>query len=208
LVGRLGAGTLIKTSISDDYMPVELENWTCGYCKNVNPAGAPLCICGQLAPTASAGDSPRPKRPFPLWAAAVPGLLIAIFFSVNAMLQFSRAAGTIAPKPLREPDHLACVDTYAVTLNPSDQYVREWTLGAPANSPNQSPEVSTVVRGMARNDCGENLVNIRLRFVVHDDAGKKGEGVYLIEKLGVGEVKPFDRAWMGRVVSYEITADR
>jgi len=173
----------------------------------MNPAGAPLCICGQPAP-ASAPDSLRPKRPFPLWAAAVPGLLIAIFFSVNAMLQFSRAAGTVAPKSQRESNQLACVDTYAVTLNPSDQYVREWTLGMPGNSPNQSPELSTVVRGMARNGCDENLVNIRLRFVVHDDAGKKGEGVYVIEKLGVGEVKPFERAWMGRVVSYEITADR
>jgi len=127
------------------------------------------------------------------------------------MLQFSRAAGNISQgsgKPQREPDRLACVDTYAITLNPSDQYDREWTLGMPANSPNQSREFSTVVRGMARNDCGENLANIKLRFVVHDDAGKKGEGVYLIEKLGLGEVKPFERAWIGRVVSYEITADR
>ena len=65
-----------------------------------------------------------------------------------------------------------------------------------------------MVRGVVRNGCGENLKNVRLKFVVHDDAGAKGEGFYLLDTISVGEAKTFERAWMGHVTSYEITASR
>lgn len=157
-------------------------------------------------------DSSRTKRSFPLWAAALPGLLIALFFAGNAMLQFSRAAGSINPSSgdsRPKSNRASCVETYGITLSASEYYVREWSLGMPATSANnKTPELSTVLRGMARNDCGESLKNVRLRFVVHDEGGKKGDGSFLIENLAVGEAKSFERAWMGRVISYEITADR
>jgi hypothetical protein len=99
------------------------------------------------------------------------------------------------------------VETYGITLNTSESYVPEWTVGAPARSATSTPELSTVVRGMARNSCDENLKDVQIRFVVHDDGGRKGDGNFVFETLAVGEVKPFERAWMGRVTSYEITAD-
>jgi len=100
------------------------------------------------------------------------------------------------------------VDTYGITLNLSDQYVPEWAPGIPAANPNKSPKVSTVLTGVARNGCQENLTNVRIRFEVRDDSGKKGEGTYLIESLPIGDVKPFERAWIGRVTSFEVTAER
>ena len=100
------------------------------------------------------------------------------------------------------------MDTYGITLNLSDQYVPELAPGIPAANPNKSPEVSTLLSGVARNGCQENLANVRIRFEVHDDSGKKGEGTYLIESLPIGDVKPFERAWMGRVTSYEVTVER
>jgi len=100
------------------------------------------------------------------------------------------------------------VDTYGITLNVSDQYVPEWAPGLPAANPNKSPQVSTVLSGVARNGCQENLKNVRIRFEVHDDNGKRGAGTFLIESLPMGDVKPFERAWMGRVTSYEVTAER
>jgi hypothetical protein len=63
------------------------------------------------------------------------------------------------------------IETYSVTLDSSQLYVPEWQVGMQAN-PSQ---LSTVLRGMVRNGCGENMKNVRLHFVVHDDAGKKGE---------------------------------
>ena len=130
---------------------------------------------------------------------------------MSAAFQFSHVAGQINPGSLDRSGKSTgshCVETYGVTLSSSDQYVREWTLGAPANNATRTPEISTVLRGMARNGCGEDLKNVRIRLVVRDEAGAKGEGSYMIDGLVVGEAKPFERAWMGRVTSYEITAGR
>jgi len=140
--------------------------------------------------------------------------MIALFFVSNALLQFSRASGTIKPvSPVsdnsrRESKGASCVEIYGLTISDSDNYVREWTLGMPANKPSQTPERATVLRGVARNGCGEDLKNVRLRFIVHDDEGRRGNGEYLIETMAVGEAKAFDKAWMGRVTSYEVTANR
>ncbi len=127
------------------------------------------------------------------------------------MLQLSHVAANINPAAgdsRRDSNRTSCVETYGITLSASEYYVREWTVGAPAINPNnKSPELSTVLRGMARNNCGEALKNVHLRFVVQDDGRRKGDGFFLIDSLGVGEAKPFERAWMGRVTSYEVTAD-
>ncbi len=126
-----------------------------------------------------------------------------------AMSQFARVTGTMSPSSSGVVSkRLSCVDTYGVTLDLSEYYVRDNGSGIPMPRKNQTPEVSTVVRGMARNGCGEKLQNVHLRFVVHDDGGQKGEGAVLIDSLADGESKPFEKAWMGRVTSYEIAADR
>jgi hypothetical protein len=141
-----------------------------------------------------------------MWLAALP----AVFLMMFSFVTFSRVGTKIKPE-----DHavksLSCIDTYGVTLNLSDQYVPapESTVGTWSNNTNnKTPQISTVVRGVARNNCGENLKNVRLKFVVHDDGGASGDGFYLFDDLSNGEVKTFERAWMGRVTSYEITAGR
>ena len=146
------------------------------------------------------------KRRFPLWIATLP----AVFFVLFAMSQFFRAAGVVGPDGGRTsaPKRLSCVETYGISLDLSEYYVRDMGGGIPVASKTHTPELSTVLRGMARNGCGEQLKNVRLRFLVHDDAGRKGEGTYLIDSMADGEVKSFERAWMGRVTSYEVGADR
>jgi hypothetical protein len=99
---------------------------------------------------------------------------------------------------------LECIEAYSVTLDSSLLYVPEWQAGMVAN-PSQ---LSTVLRGMARNSCGENMKNVRLHFAVHDDAGERGEGFVNIDEIAASEAKPFETAWMSRLTSYEITAGR
>ena len=160
-----------------------------------------------MVPPASPQPS-SPKRSFPLWSAALPGLLIAIYLVVRTTVQFASAAKAINPSAgnsQKTSNRLACIDTYSVTLDSSQLYVPEWQAGIPMNSATPS-QPSTVLRGMALNSCGENLRNVQLLFVVHDDAGKKGEGFFQIADIAAGEAKPFEKAWMGHVTSYEITA--
>lgn len=160
-----------------------------------------------MVPPATPQPSP-PKRRFPLWSAALPGLLIAIYLVVRTTVQFASAAKAINPSATSSQNHvnnLACIETYSVTLDSSQLYVPEWQAGIPMNSAAPS-QPSTVLRGMALNGCGENLKNVQLRFVAHDDTGKKGDGYFLIADIAAGEAKPFEKAWMGHVTSYEITA--
>ncbi len=181
-------------------------NWECGNCHRQNPAGAPLCIYCQASPSVPVLEPSGIKRRYPLWMAVLPGLIFIIY----AMLQVSRATRAIGPGPGNPgPEKvLSCVETYDITLNLSEYYVPEWSPGMPASNPSNSPQLSTVLRGMARNGCGENLKNVRIKFVVHGDSGQKGDGSYTIESMAMGEVKPFEKAWMGRVASYEVAAER
>jgi hypothetical protein len=160
-----------------------------------------------MVPPATPQPSP-PKRSFPLWSAALPGLLIAIYLVVRTTVQFASAAKAINPSAAGSQNRvnsLACIETYSVTLDSSQLYVPEWQAGIPMNSGSPS-QPSTVLRGMALNSCGENLKNVQLRFVVHDDAGKRGDGFFQFPDIAAGEAKPFEKAWMGRVTSYEIAA--
>jgi hypothetical protein len=130
-----------------------------------------------------------------------------MYFFVHAAVHFSNVTSAVGDHP-NSSKRLSCVETYGITLNLSDQYVPETATGIPAMRANKSPEMSTVLSGSARNGCEENLTNVRIRFEVRDEGGKKGEGTYLIGSLAMGEVKPFERAWMGRVTSYDVTAER
>lgn len=105
------------------------------------------------------------------------------------------ASGTSTP--LRS---LTCVEAYAVNLTNSEYYVPEGQQFVPQ----ETPQISTVVSGMLRNDCGEPLKSVTVHINVRDDSGKTGNGPVTVEDLGPGEAKPFSRAWMGRVTSYEI----
>jgi hypothetical protein len=57
---------------------------------------------------------------------------------------------------------------------------------------------------MVRNGCGEPLRSVTVHISVRDDSGKTGKGSVTVSDLNPGEAKPFSRAWMGRVTSYEI----
>jgi len=114
------------------------------------------------------------------------------------MGQASRAvSGNDTSRPSKS---LACVEAYGVTLTNSQNYVPE----GQEFSPRQIVEPSTVVSGMVRNDCGEVLKSVRVHINVSDDTGKRGDGAVTVTDLNPGEAKPFSKAWMGRVTTYEI----
>ena len=95
---------------------------------------------------------------------------------------------------------LSCVEAYGITLASSEYYVPE----GQQFSPRTTAEISTVVSGMVRNDCGKPLNSVTIHISVRDDSGKRGNGSVTVSDLNAGEVKAFSRAWMGRVISYEI----
>lgn len=152
--------------------------------------------------TPSAPDSNGPKTTkLPRWLAAVPGLVIAIIFAGRAFVQMGQASRAFSGDDTpRHSKSLSCVDAYAITLSNSEFYVPEGQQFAPR----KSTEISTVINGMVRNDCGEPLKSVTIHIDVRDDAGKRGSGSVTISGLNSGEAKPFTKAWMGRVTSYEI----
>jgi hypothetical protein len=112
------------------------------------------------------------------------------------------ASGAVSGDDTFKPSKsLACVEPYSVTLTNSEFYVPE----GQQFSPRKSTELSTVVSGMIRNDCGELRKSVTIHINVRDDDGKRGDGSVTVSDLNPGEAKPFSKAWMGRVTSYEIT---
>jgi hypothetical protein len=133
--------------------------------------------------------------------AAVPGLVIALIFAGRAFVQMGQASLAVSGGASFTPSKsLSCVETYSVNLANSEYYVPE----GQQFSPRTTAEISTVVSGMVRNDCGKPRKSVRINISVRDDSGKRGDGSVTVEDLNPGEVKEFKKAWMGRVTSYEI----
>jgi hypothetical protein len=147
-------------------------------------------------------DPIEPRRAkFPRWLGVLPGLLLVTIFSVRAFVQMGQATRVVSGNATSNPSKsLACVEVYSVSLSNSEFYVPE----GQEFSPRKAPELSTVLSGMVRNDCGEPLKSATIHIQVRDAAGKRGQGSVTITELNLGQAKPFSKAWMGRVTSYEI----
>ena len=166
-------------------------------------------------------EQPQAQKKSPnIWLAALPGLLVfagAVGMFLYSSLQFSTVGAAITapapdepgapPKPA--PDELlGCVQTYGVTMHTSESYVRE--LGGfqrprPKNAP---AELSTVLRGMIRNNCGRPLKRVEVFIEVKDGEGRRGSGWTSAGNLAQGQAEPFEKAWMGRVTEYKVTKVR
>lgn len=118
----------------------------------------------------------------------------------RGMVQMGTASRAISPEVSRPAKALTCVDAYAITLSNSEYYVPEGQQFVPR----ESRDISTVLNGMVRNNCGEPLKSVTVHIKVSDDAGKRGTGSVTVSDLNSGEAKAFSKAWMGRVSSYEI----
>lgn len=186
----------------------------CGYQETVP---GPRCVCGHRfaapAPDAQVQPSKQATSKRNVWMALIPGLLTVALtagVAVPRWFEFNRVAGVIAGGTEGSDsvaDRRACVDVYSVTLKTSEFYVPENGFGALWQK-NRPRELSTVVQGMVSNRCGESLQRVRIRIDVRDDDGKKGSAWADVGNLANGEAKPFERAWMGRVRSYEIVEIR
>jgi hypothetical protein len=192
-----------------------MELRKCPECGREDPVIGPRCLCGYAFPTPlPAHDAAGPGESKPrLWIALIPGLLTIVLVAGAAIprwLQFNRVSGVITSGSKTTSDaaprgRLECVDVYALTLKGSEFYVPENTPWRTRNAPR---EMSTVVEGMASNRCGKPLKNVQVRIKVRDDKGRGGSGWAKVGDLGAGQAKAFERAWMGRVTSYEVAEVR
>jgi hypothetical protein len=140
------------------------------------------------------------NAPLPRWLAAVPALVIVTIFAGRAFVQMGQASRAISGDNPSRAKSLACVDAYAITLSNSEYYVPEGQEFVPQ----KTNQISTVVSGQVQNNCGKPLDSVTIHINVSDDSGKRGSGAVTVSDLNSGQVKPFSKAWMGRVTSYEI----
>ena len=121
--------------------------------------------------------------------------------------QMRKASNALVPGGASSGGTLECVETYGITLHTSEFYVSEGLtqFKHPKNAPR---ELSTVLNGVARNNCGKPLNNVRIRIRVRSADGKRGDAWATVGTLETGEAKPFERAWMGPVTTYEIAEIR
>jgi len=144
----------------------------------------------------------RQKAGFRPWIAALPALVIVTIFAANALVQIGQASRAISGSDTSKVSKsLQCVEVYGVTLTNSEYYLPEGTW---SRDPQKPLELSTVVSGMVRNNCGEPLRTVTIHINVRDDDRRRGDGSVSVSGLSPGDAKPFSKAWMGRITSYEI----
>ncbi len=158
---------------------------------------------------------PEVARRLPLWLAVVPALLVPVFFMFRAATQFTAVVGASGVDTAEtfsrtgaEKTALACVETYSITPHTSESYVSTRGVTEKTRRPNAPKELSTVLRGMVRNACGEKLKTVTMKFSVHDDDGKVGSGYLSLENMENGEARPFEKVWIGWVTSWDIRSSR
>ena len=148
-------------------------------------------------------DAPKASSAsgFPRWLAAVPALIIVTIFAGRAVVQMGMASRVInGDNGAKATQSMTCVETYGLNLANSEFYVPE----GQQFQPRKTIQISTVLTGMVRNNCGEPLKSVSIHIKVRDDEGKRGDGWVTVSPLNSGEAKQFSKAWMGRISSYEI----
>jgi hypothetical protein len=153
----------------------------------------------------------RPGR----WLALIPGAIVLAAVSgmaIRNVAVFREVAGTITQGGTQENAARAepgrCVETYGLESSYSENYVREGAPGAFQPAKGAPREFSTVVRGMARNNCAERLNHVQVRLDVSDDKGGRGSAWAQVGPLAPGAGKAFERAWIGRLTSYRVAEIR
>lgn len=162
-----------------------------------------------------------PKPPQNLWLAVLPGLLVfsaATGMFIRSSMDTRAAASALTqPAPLEQPassgkpaenELLQCVEVYGVTMHTSEDYVPERGGYATARRKNAPNYISTVLRGMMRNNCGRPLPRVEAQLEVTADDGATGLGWVAAGNLAAGQGGSFEKAWMGRVTSYKVVRVR
>lgn len=182
----------------------EIQKLVCPDCGAELPAGSAGCACGHLVEFGR-----KPLNPG-TWLILLRITVIAgaTAFAAYQFATLTRVSRAVTPDGGSSGKSLDCVETYGITLHTSEFYVRELGSSAAPRPKNAPPELSTVIRGMARNGCGKRLNNVRIRIKVRDEAGNRGDSWAYAGTLEPGEAKPFERAWMSRVVAHEIVEIR
>jgi hypothetical protein len=155
----------------------------------------------------AAQPAPR-RRKRRIWLAVLPAFLLTMASSLLTILNLAGLTPAWAD-PLRllsRSNHCAVV--YGVNLFNSEYYVRESSPGSEEGAENPPRELSTVVGGMLENKCPEPIESVTIHFIVRDDAGKRWSGEATVNDVPPWQAKPFERAWLGQIVSYEITSVR
>ena len=179
----------------------------CPDCGHYNSPGTAACTCGRPLQSKAA-----PPRKLPLYLAILP-LLLPLFFVVNAIAHFTRASAVVAASPNppdRRPPGNLCVETYGITLSGSHEYVpQQGALPIPVKvDPNKPREFATILRGTARNTCSDAQQNVALHITIKGEAGATGATNLELGDMPPGIARSFEHAWMGKVMSWEITSSK
>lgn len=186
----------------------KLEISICPDCGLGNPPGTRTCGCGHNFPALPTADE-KPKQN--LWIATLPAIIVLTVVSgvvVRNFIQFRKVAAVVSSNSAPSAANRNCVETYGITLHTSEFYVSELGAPGPLRRKDAPPELSTVIRGTARNACGVPLKSVRIKINVRDDGGRRGSAWADVGAMAVGQIAAFERAWMGRVTSYEIVEVR
>jgi hypothetical protein len=122
---------------------------------------------------------PAPRRrKRRIWLAVLPAFLLTMALSLWTILNLAGLTPAWAD-PLRLLFRSNhCAVVYGVNLFNSEYYVRE------------------------------SSESVTIHFIVRDDAGKRWSGEATVNDVPPWQAKPFERAWLGQIVSYEITSVR
>lgn len=158
-------------------------------------------------PPEDALPAPR-RRKRPLWFAVLPAFLLAMGSSMWTILRL----GGLTPS-WTDPAHFLsrsnpCAAVYGVNLYNSEYYSRDPGPDATLTAQNPPRELATVITGMLENKCADPLESATVHFIVQDNNGARWSGDATVGEILPGQAKPFERAWLGQIVSYEIKAIR
>lgn len=184
----------------------------CPKCESQLPASVVICRCGERvgaiplveSTTAEARPIRSPIRLGILAAVSLgaAGLIAGTYWIANARSELNRAVAEIDK---RERGVVTdCVSAYGVSLTLTETYTPSRSNRPMPMYPNQDGRTFTVVRGMARNDCGDSIQRANLLIEVDGEDGSQGVAMVPVLGLEPGESKPFEQTFIGHASSFKV----
>jgi hypothetical protein len=167
----------------------------CPNCGEKLHTSATWCQCGAefrgVTPIAAAPGAKTSGTSI-VWA-LLPALLVLAGASAFMMKQSGLLGAAAAQEEKAAPaltKFKGCLEVYSLDAN------------------QKAREESTVVRGMIRNACTQTVKSLKILIQVEDENGNAAKAWTAVTKLDVGQAKPFEKAWTGKLATYRVVEVR